>query len=263
MEETIRVFVGCGPEHWLPAQVLAHSIRRNTSRPVDVQPLHQWDTLIPKAWRRKVPTSFSLQRFIIPEVCGYQGRGIYLDSDQLVLGDIGEAWDVPFAKGERIHTGGDWQSAVMLIHCKRVTWSIRELCRDMDEGRKVYPKLSNLKYESGVTGNLTENWNFHDRLKSYKRWTHSGQESLPDSVRLFHYTLMKTQPWLFDGHPQGAMWNTALLAAIEDGAITRDQVRDQIAKQNVRPSLSLVIGDDQRETDDAWRTRNRDRKELR
>ena len=33
-------------------------------------------------------TEFSLDRHIIPEVCGHHGRAIHLDSDMIYLGDI-------------------------------------------------------------------------------------------------------------------------------------------------------------------------------
>lgn len=257
MSDAIRVFIGAGKEHWLPTAVLTHSILATTSRPVTVTPLRNHDALIPKDWRRKVPTSFSLQRFLIPQVCEYQGRGIYLDSDQLVLRDIGELWDTPFDDKDRIHTAGDWQSAVMLIDCDRVRWDVGKLCWDMDNGYKRYAALSNLKYESGVTGKLTPWWNWHDRHKLYQPAAQLGK--LPDDVRLIHFTRMNTQPWLHNGHPFGHVWNSALLSAIDAGAFTTADVRREIERQNVRPSLALVIGDAMREPDEDWRKRNRKR----
>jgi len=257
MSDAVRVFIGAGKEHWLPAEVLRHSILATTSRPVEIVNLREHDGLIPKPWRGKVPTSFSLQRFLIPQVCGYQGHGIYLDSDQLVLRDIGEPWDTPFADNDRIHTAGDWQSAVMLIDCERVRWSVAALCAEMDAGAKRYPALSNLKYETGVTGKLTQWWNWHDRCKLYKAAAELGK--LPDDVRLIHFTRMNTQPWLFDPHPFGTLWNNALLSAIRDGAITTDDVRREIDNQNVRPSLSRLLNEQPREVDRAWRDRNRKR----
>ena len=59
-------------------------------------PLHEATIPIPTpatpANRPRTP--FSFQRFLIPELCGFKGRGIYVDSDMQVFEDIRGLWKV-------------------------------------------------------------------------------------------------------------------------------------------------------------------------
>lgn len=234
-EGPIRVFVGAGPEHWLPLQVLRSSILRRTTRDVLVIPLAvvEGTHSIPSAWKTKAPTSFSFQRFLIPAACEYQGFGIYLDSDQIVLDDIGGLWDTPFPDGARVLTTGGWQSAVMLIDAAVNFWEIAKLCGQLDAGLLKYKNLSNLKFltEREVVGSLDPRWNCMDELPE------KGQHPL-----LMHYTGMRSQPWLKMGHPLGDIWLTELLRTIECGDLRRDDVLREIDRGHVRPSLSQAVG---------------------
>lgn len=245
MSETVKVFVGGGIEHWLPTQVLRSSILRRTSRPVDVVPLREVEQriTIPPERQRKCPTSFSLQRFLIPEACQFQGKGIYVDSDQVVLADIGGLWDTPFPEGAQVLTTGGWQSAVILIDCAKAQWRIGELCKRLDDGFP-YNKLSSLKFmkESQVVGALDPRWNCMDKLPK------NGDPFL------VHYTDMAAQPWAKRGHPLGDIWVNELLRTIEAGHVSKADVVREIESGHVRPSLRAVIGEGSAtpEEDDAY-----------
>lgn len=229
MAETIRVFVGGGREHWLPTKVLEHSILQNTSRPVEVTPLLDCGVPMPDL---KTPTSFSLQRFMIPEALGFTGQGIYLDSDMVVKGDIGDVWDSPYPNGAQVETCHDWQSAVMLIDA-RIGWKVEELAAKVRAGDWKYHHLSALKvFPKGTVANcLPRGWNCLDK---------------PCEVcHLLHYTGMRTQPWLFDAHPYGSVWTNALMECLRTGWVTREDVLEEIERRHVRPSLALLIGEEQ------------------
>lgn len=237
--DPIRVFIGGGPEHWLPLQVLRSSILRRTSRPVEVMPLLTVEAQhpVPADWKARLPTSFSLQRFLIPAACDFTGKGIYLDSDQVVMADIGSLWDTTFPDGAKVLTTGGWQSAVMLIDCAAARWDVNELCRRLDEGSLKYKHLSNLRFmsESEVVGALDPRWNCIDQLPE------KGAPPL-----LIHFTGMDSQPWLRRGHPLGDVWLTELLRTIECGDVRRSDVIREIEAGHVRPSLSQVVGGEHR-----------------
>lgn len=235
--DSIRVFVGGGPEHWLPTMVLIHSIRLHTTCNVSTFRLLDVEDFvpIPPKWRNKCPTSFSLQRFLIPEACRFKGHAIYLDSDMVVRADIADLWNTPFPPKANVLTTGGWQSAVMLIDCATARWRIDDLCRLMDSGKLAYNKLSNLRGAfASVAGELDPLWNVMDRPEL----TRIDRKD----AKLIHYTSMNHQPWLRAGHPCDHFWLDALAAAMSDGDITHDDVLREIDNGHVRPSLAAVIG---------------------
>lgn len=232
MSNSPRIFIGGGEEHWLPSKVLESSIIRRTANAV-VTPLLDVERRIPIPgnWKARCPTSFSLQRFLIPEACGFLGRGVYLDSDMVVLSDIRGLWDTPFPDGAKVLTTGGWQSAVSLLDAKACGWSIRDICKRLDEGFP-YGKLSSLKFMSKteVVGALDPRWNCMDELPK------------DGDPFLVHFTAMNSQPWAKRGHPLGDIWVNELLGTIEAGHIAKADVVREIERGHVRPSLREVIG---------------------
>lgn len=231
--EPIRVFIGGStPEHDLPTSVLEFSIRRHTAADVSIHRLHECPIRVPVAREAKnrPVTSFSFQRFLIPEWCGFAGRAIYLDSDQVVLSDIADLWKTVFPPGMNVLNTGGWQSAVMLIDCNTAHWRISEFVDALDAGRVEYKRLMNLRWSPfRLAGALDPNWNCMD--------------TLTEDTCLLHYTGMATQPWLFQGHPHGNVWEHLLVDGIQRGEIDRDLVLQAIEAEQVRPSLAYLIGE--------------------
>lgn len=242
-DETIKVFVGASEAEWLPAQVLAHSIYKNTDRKCEVVSIGDLNLPIPvpKDPTQRPVTNFSFQRFLIPQALGYQGRGIYLDSDMICRGDIGELWDHPFPAGKFVQMCPCWSSACMLIDA-RVGWSIDGIVSLIDtramlgDGKPAsYHRVMKVTTLGDCADSLPQVWNAMDR---------PGPMDVTNG-KILHYTLMDTQPWLLRGHQHGALWSSALLAAIADGFIERDDVLREIQRGHVRPSLALVINEEQ------------------
>lgn len=74
--------------------VLSHSIHARASEPVAITPV-SLGTLGDLMWRERNPlqsTDFSFSRFIVPQLCGYEGWAIFMDCDMLVLDDIAKLW---------------------------------------------------------------------------------------------------------------------------------------------------------------------------
>jgi hypothetical protein len=230
MPDTIRVFVGATEDQWLPTKVLEHSIRIHTSGPVEVMPLHESPIKIPAT--DKTPTPFSLQRFLPPELCHFEGRAIYLDSDMVVYTDIRELWEHDMGEA-RVCCCEGWQTAVTLYDC-RVGWRISEIVAKLNSGEWQYNKLINYKYEPTAAHSLSKLWNVIDR--PFRR------NILNPDAKLRHFTWLPLQPWLSAKHPYEGLWFDALQAALDDGFISTDDVMREIELGRVRPSLASHIG---------------------
>ena len=157
MEAPVRVYVATTEAQMLAVKVLEYSIRKHASLTVEVFPMHLSGVEIPlpKDQRNQPRTPFSFQRLIIPEIAGFRGRAIYLDSDMQVFQDIRELWTMPFngadllAAREPDASGRKPQFSVMLLDCERLRWDIREIVARLDSGALTYEKLMYEMAEAG------------------------------------------------------------------------------------------------------------------
>lgn len=252
--DVIRIFVGGNVEHWLPTKVLEHSILRRTPHRFDFTRL--WDSPIsiptPKDPGNRPATSFSLQRFLVPEICDFEGKGIYLDSDMIVWGDVKELWNMPFPEKAKLLAPPGWQSAVLVWDCT-IGIRIGDLVADMDAGKCSYSQLMNLKGLDGVSRSIDPNWNCLDRPDL--------RAMVNPQSRLLHYTDMRHQPWLRAGHPAEEVWLRELKAALRTGHIARDDILREIDLQHIRPSLAAIVGTQPDRSDDNFKFPN-DRRVL-
>lgn len=237
--DAIQVFVGCGPdgEHSLPFAVLEYSIRSRTERLVQVTSLADVEREIPipvpRDPKNRAVTSFSFQRFLIPQALGFQGRGIYLDNDQLVRTDIAGLWETPFPANCLVNMCPGWQSAVMAISAD-VGWFVAGMIDLLDRGAIGYRDLVNVKKVTKCGNTLDPLWNCIDRPNPL--------DMDVNHAKLLHYTDMGLQPWLYAHHPHGGQWVKELKAAVEADFISADDVMREIEAGHVRPSLAVIVG---------------------
>lgn len=92
MSQPLRIFIGYDPKETPAYHVLAHSILRQASVPVAITPLAR--TQLSQVYTRErsatESTEFSITRFLVPYLCGYDGPAVFLDCDMLVQADITE-----------------------------------------------------------------------------------------------------------------------------------------------------------------------------
>lgn len=123
----IRIFVGCAAngEDLESQAVLEHSIRKNTKADVEITWMQlSRDSRSPFfGWRSDWwSTPFSGFRWAVPELCGFEGRAIYTDSDVIVRGDIADLWNMPLEPGKIVIAKGgrhSWRFCVSLWDCAR------------------------------------------------------------------------------------------------------------------------------------------------
>ena len=90
----INVFIGYDSKEKVAFSVLAYSILRNSTKPVTITPVYLPNIKDDFVRERNSlsSTEFSFSRFIVPHLMNYKGGAVFMDCDQLMLGDIAELW---------------------------------------------------------------------------------------------------------------------------------------------------------------------------
>jgi lipopolysaccharide biosynthesis glycosyltransferase len=246
--EKIKVFIGSGEASAIERKVLMYSIRKHTKSDVDVyvfngthDALEKNDELpvrINMSLRAKYKnfTEFSNYRFLIPQLCGFKGRAIFIDSDTICLGDIGELFfqdmqgnDI-LAKGDAYGKIGDdrWALSVMLMNCETSKFDLEQYLDEVEQKKYTttdYHQLSPtfLKFHPFKIGRLDSKWNDFDHYDA--------------NTRIIHYTNLYTQPWKEPGHKYGDLWFRYFAEARANGFVTDDDISKAILRSYVRKDL--------------------------
>lgn len=271
-QEPIRVFVGCDESQLVASAVLEHSIRKHATRPVEFTTMIDLDVPEPKDPANRARTGFSFYRFLIPKLCGYQGRALYIDSDMQVFADMDELWQIPFEDDTVLCTyqaepPPEWKDdpnfkpgrhlAVMMLDCSRLQWDIDEIVAGLDEGRYDYKQLMSdlcIVPEEQIAERIPRGWN---SLEQYEEGT----------TKLVHYTVVPTQPWKNDENALRELWMDGFRAALAAEAVDPELVQRSIAAGHVKNSLARELnqppGADEPQGGLAGRLRRRLRSTLR
>jgi hypothetical protein len=235
--ETLRIFCGADRSQQLPFKVLAHSIERHTDRPVDIRLIDNAASPAPTDPRHAPYTEFSFARFAIPALCGFAGKAVYMDSDMLVFADMAELWDVPLGQariaieiGSRDQETRGRHAAMMLLDCSRLAWNVDDIVAGLGT-RYDYNALmaiDPLLQPGDMQELIPAGWNDLDRYAA-------------GHTRNLHYTEIRTQPWVFAGHPHGDLWVRELRSMLDSGEIDADEVRAEVAEGFARPSLLVEL----------------------
>jgi hypothetical protein len=244
--DPVRVFIGSGEASVLERKTLIHSLRKHTRRPLDLYVFNGTHNAIERNGGEPAPapmslrvkyrngTEFSLYRFLIPEICGFAGRAIWLDSDTVCLADIGELFDTPLggadflAKPDAYPGGDQWGLSVMLIDCARTRFDLEAAVDEIDRGLYAMPDLMQmsprfLAHHPYRIGPIDPHWNVFDTRDA--------------RTKLIHYTNLLSQPWKYRNHPHGELWFRYFRAALAAGDITAHEVRMSIVRSYVRRDL--------------------------
>ncbi|MGH3079748.1 MAG: hypothetical protein ACRDNH_01250 [Gaiellaceae bacterium] len=242
--EPMRVFCGLDESQIVASRVLEYSIRKHASRPVRFYPMLDVPTPVPKDPKNRGRTGFSFSRFHIPKLAGYKGRGLYVDADMQVFGDMAELWEVPFDGAKVMCTRQDeppeqwkdssWfhpgrQLSVMMLDCERLDWDVGEIVGGLDEGRYDYQQLM---FElcvvdpDEINDSIPPEWN---HLEHYE----------PAKTKLLHYTVVPTQPWKNDKNPLRTVWEPEFNEARAAGVVHPQEALRLARRGYIKPSLAL------------------------
>lgn len=88
----LKIFIGYDPKEAAAYHTLCHSIIKRASAPVAIIPLVQSQLRAQGIYMRAIDTQaateFSLTRFLVPYLSGYEGVSIFMDCDMVVKDDI-------------------------------------------------------------------------------------------------------------------------------------------------------------------------------
>jgi hypothetical protein len=259
-QTTVKVFIGSGEASVIECRTAIHSLRKHTKRELDIYVFNGTHNavrlndgepfLAPMSLKVKYQniTEFSLYRYLVPELCDFQGRAIYIDSDTVCLSDIGELFDTPIgdadflAKYEAYSGEKLWGLSVMLIDCARCRFDLEKIVEEIEAGLYTMTDFSCmgprfLAHHPYQIGRLDPDWNVFDR---------SDQQT-----KLIHYTNLLAQPWKYPNHPHGELWFRYFNEARAAGYVTdedirlgmiRAYVRNDLLEGNFKPQLSPSLG---------------------
>lgn len=244
----VTIFISSGEASLLERKVLMYSLRRNSTRELDIRVFNGTHNTVERDGHPPEPapmslkvkyqniTEFSNYRFLVPAVCGNQGRAISMDSDTIVLGDIGELFDSDMgsndflAKPEAYGNKADdqWGLSVMLIDCVRTRFNTDQYFDEIENGAYTYADLhqmlpSFLARHPFKVGQINPRWNDFDIC--YK------------DTKLIHYTNLYSQPWKSRSHPYGDLWFEYFEEAIKAGHITDRDIELTLVRAYARRDL--------------------------
>jgi hypothetical protein len=86
----LRIFIGWDSRFPEPADVLAFSLRRHSSIPLEIHYLKLEELNLHRKHDPLASTEFTYSRFLPPHLCNFQGKAIFMDNDMLSFGDVAE-----------------------------------------------------------------------------------------------------------------------------------------------------------------------------
>ena len=93
----VKVFIGWDSREDIAYQVAKQSIEMHSTIPVDIQPLKQKELRRDGWYTREVDklasTEFTFTRFLLPELCNFEGWALFIDCDFVFKNDIKELFD--------------------------------------------------------------------------------------------------------------------------------------------------------------------------
>ena len=190
MTDRVKLFVGCSAngEDAESQAVLEYTVRKNSSLPVDIvwmkqthnqtSPLYGWSTY---TWA----TPFSGFRWAVPELCNFEGKAIYCDSDFIWLSDIAKLWNQRFQPGKVVMAkGGDnsWRYCSCLWDCSAAQEYLLPISR-MKALRESHQRMmSFFSQNQTIVQPFEGTWNCID-----------GEDLPIDKIDALHYSSMSNQ----------------------------------------------------------------------
>jgi hypothetical protein len=214
----LRIFIGWDSRFPEPADVLRYSLLKHSSIPLDIQYLKLDELKLNRTHDPLASTEFTYSRFLVPYLCNFRGKALFLDNDMLSIGDIREIADLdmrPYALRVVQH---DYQpaNAIKMYGCPqtsypRKNWSSMMLmdCAKLKLWSKDVVETQTGAYlhrfqdiPDAQIGELPKTWNTLDWMDS--------------TTKLIHYT--NGGPWFeqYRNHAHAEIWfqyRTEMVAA--------------------------------------------------
>lgn len=190
----IRVFIGYDAHETVAFHVAAFSIMRRASIPVAITGLVLPQLRLTRARDPRQSTDFAFSRFLVPHLCDYQGRAVFVDCDMLARADLAQ-----------LLADADPQAAVSVV---KHDYTPKDGSKFLDRPQAAYPRKnwsSVMVFNNALCRDLTPGyvnqasglelhqfqW-LHDALigELPPEWNHLVGEYAPNPhAKLVHFTL--------------------------------------------------------------------------
>lgn len=207
----LKIFIGWDSRFPEPADVLRHSLLEHASIPLDIRYLKLDELCLERAHDPRASTEFTYSRFLVPYLCGFRGKAIFMDNDMLCFGDIKELDDLDMSGLALRVVQHDYQpvntvkmygceqssyprknwSSLMLMNCERLgLWSKEVVATQTGAYLHRFQDIPD-----NQIGEIPKTWNTLD-------W-------MDETTKLIHYT--NGGPWFDDyrDHPHAQVWYRA------------------------------------------------------
>jgi lipopolysaccharide biosynthesis glycosyltransferase len=204
----LRVFIGWDSRFPEPADVLSYSLRKHSTVPLEIRYLKLDQLHLNREHDPLASTEFTYSRFLVPHLCRFQGKAIFMDNDMLCLGDIRKLDELDMSDLALRVVKHDYQpantvkmygavqtcyprknwSSLMLMNCAKLKLWSKEVV-DTQTGAYLH-RFQDIPDDE--IGDIPRTWNTLD-------W-------MDESTQLIHYT--NGGPWFeeYEDHPHADVW---------------------------------------------------------
>lgn len=289
------VFIQTNHKQIAGAIVAKHALKRNSKHAdkFDVRIIHHKDYPfflkkegqsylrdgVYRKWQNDDLQSFTLTRFMPPELMNYEGRALCIDPDVFAVGDVwellsrdmeGKAVMATLPKNKFKEKEGMLASSVLLLDCAKLKhWKVEDQFNAMFDGRIDYIDWISLRLERPETiGILEPVWNHFDTLNSSTKFVHNTHRrtqpwksglpvdfQTPERNRQYPFIgwlwYMRARifgPYAFQGkyrsHPdkrQEQFFFGLVKECVENGSLTMDMIKQQMRYNHVRHDALEVM----------------------
>lgn len=127
--------------------------------------------------------SFTLTRFLPPELMEYSGRAVVIDPDIFAISDVSYLFDLNLGTNSiaACRKKDAWDSSVMVLDCEKLKhWKVSDWLKKLQSGEMDYERIMMLKDENNIMA-LPRKWNSLDYADL--------------DTKFLHTTNRLTQPW--------------------------------------------------------------------
>lgn len=219
----LRIFIGWDSRFPEPADVLRHSLLQHASIPLDIRYLKLDELGLDRVHDPRASTEFTYSRFLVPHLCGFQGKAVFMDNDMLCFGDVKELDDLDmnglalrvvkhdYQPGNTVKMYGceqssyprkNWSSLMLMDCAKLKLWSKAVVATQTGAYLHRFQDIPD-----DQIGEIPNTWNTLD-------W-------MDEKTKLIHYT--NGGPWFeaYRDHPHADVWFRARDAMNSSGRRVR------------------------------------------
>lgn len=270
-----RVFIQSNNKQFLGAVLARFALKKNSTHPepfnveiLNVDELDAFKNFRGKKYLRDGQEvvynpndlqSFTLSRFMPPELMDYQGRAIVIDPDIFSITNIDELFnfDLKDRAMAACRKKNAWDSSVMLLDCGKLGhWRVADFLNKLENKEADYTTIMSLANETSAS-ELPRVWNSLDYLDENTKMLHTTNRLTQpwktglkiDFVRKpfpkifglipkeWPLRLMGKYPMTYQPHPDKNIekfFFRLVNRALREGAISGEFLNEQIAAKNIR-----------------------------